>query len=77
MIFPWWFTENIVSKLLSVLASQKDSDFIIHQYLPNLKPMMEKISVSCYDKILLLDNFISLIMKIFYSFIWEEKNPIT
>ena len=90
MILPWWLAEYIVTNLLNLTQEEKNQDyhkyfkkknndqnFITGLYLPTLKPIVEKINVSLLDKIRLFKMLVSLLMKVIYSFIWQEENPVT
>ena len=69
-------TSNTTTKTY-LKKKNNDQNFITGLYLPTLKPIVEKINVSLLDKIRLFKMLVSLLMKVIYSFIWQEENPVT
>lgn len=91
IVFPQWFAHLLVKTISNFAAvpdtvddgdypislKRSDADWVLNVYFPRLDPLMENITVSLIDKIKVLGHIIALVMRVFYSFIWQEQNPIT
>lgn len=51
-------------------GSIADADFVVKQYLPELKAAVKDIKLTRAEQDTVIEKFIGMIMKIAYAFLW-------
>jgi hypothetical protein len=64
--------ETLITKLSYGILAKNEADFIVNSYLPNLNLAVANLNIAFTDKLDLLRKFIGVIIKIIYSFVWQE-----
>lgn len=72
LMLPWFLVQWIVGKLAYAIIPKEDADFIVNDYLPELKKSVGHVSLSLSDKKSLFNKLIGMLMKILYAFLWQE-----
>ena len=72
LVMPWFLTQWSIDKLAYLLIPAEDADFVVHQYLPELKDAVKDVTVSSEDRETLIYMFVGMLMKIGYAFLWQE-----
>ena len=72
LIFPWFITEFLISKLSSALIPADSAKFIDDHFLPELGVAVSGITVAHDDAKELGMRFIGMIIKIAWAFVWQE-----
>ena len=52
--------------------SKKSADFFVNIYLPELRKVTQNVHVGFFQKLTMSKKFVGMLMKIGYSFIWQE-----
>lgn len=67
---PWFVTQFAITKLAYGIIPKEDADFVVLQYLPELKEAVKDIHLTSQEKDDVGFKFLGMIMKIGYAFIW-------
>jgi len=70
LVFPWFITQFVISKLCSVLVPPDAAAFIDDHYLPELHDAVKNIAVDHDDAKELGMRFIGMLIKIGWAFTW-------
>jgi len=72
MVMPWFLVQWSINELANLLIPKEDADFVVNQYLPELKKGVAHVDLSMADKKDLVNKFFGMIMKIGFAFLWQE-----
>lgn len=72
IVLPWFLTQFVITKLAYLIIPKEDADFIVKQYLPELKVAVKDIELTRAEKDDVTEKFFGMIMKILYAFLWQE-----
>lgn len=72
LIMPFYLTEWSITKLAYLIIPEEAADFVVKQYLPELKVAVKDVTVSSEDSKTLVYMFGGMLMKIIYAFLWQE-----
>jgi len=70
LVFPWWATHWIITKLCSVLIPADSAAFIGDHYLPELHDAVANVTISHEDSKELTYRFFGMVIKIGWAFCW-------
>ena len=62
----------MITKLAYGIIPKEDADFVVNQYLPELKVAVKDIELTRAESDDLIEKFFGMIMKILYAFLWQE-----
>jgi hypothetical protein len=73
LILPSFATDSLLPYLAEqFVRGQKNKDFLVDVYLPELNKVTENLHITLFQKITLTEKFIGMIIKIGYAIIWHE-----
>merc|ERR1711935_255942 len=72
LILPWTLTYYAIKFLAGALIPKEDAAFVVDHYLPELHDAVKNIVVSHDNQKSLVFRFIGMLIKIGYSFMWQE-----
>jgi hypothetical protein len=70
IVLPWMVTQFVITKLAYMIIPKEDADFIVLQYLPELKVAVKDIHLTSHEQDAVVQKFFGMIMKIGYAFLW-------
>jgi hypothetical protein len=70
VVLPWFVTQFVITKLAYLIIPTEDADFIVKQYLPELKVAVKDIKLTRAEADTVVEKFVGMIMKIIYAFLW-------
>lgn len=70
LLMPWFLVQWIINELAYAIIPKENADFIVNDYLPELKKSVGHVSLSMDEKKSLFSKFFGMIMKILYAFLW-------
>ena len=70
LMFPWFITQFVISKLCSVLIPADAASFIDNHYLPELHDAVQNVKVAHEDAKELGMRFVGMLIKIGWAFCW-------
>lgn len=72
LCLPWFAVSFIITPLANAVLEPSDASFMIDNYMPDLNQATKDISVSHDDKKLIANQFIGILMKMLWSFVFQE-----
>jgi len=77
LVLPWFLTQWSITKLAHLIIPA-DADFLITNYLPELRDAVSSVHTTLEEKKNIAGMFFGMIIKILYAFLWQEHFiPIT
>lgn len=70
LLLPWFLVQWGVNLLAYAIIPKEDADFIVNDYLPELKESIGFVELKLKDKESLFNKLIGMLMKILYAFLW-------
>lgn len=77
LVLPWFLTQWSITKLAHLIIPA-EADFLITNYLPELRDAVSSVHTTLEEKKNIAGMFFGMIIKILYAFLWQEHFiPIT